>query len=521
MNYLLGITLSCCLTITSTIAMAAGNTKNLLDSSGERTAILQNLSSIHLAAGGAWDEGNKQLSVEGFWPFFRQEQQLLFLQGGWQHQQQRNLLSVGLGWRYFPETHWGLGYHLFYDQDTTRQQRRVGLGAEAWWQSLKIAANGYLPINGWRESRDVKGYLQRSASGYDLALHGYLPAVPHLGASVRYVHYFGDEVALGGETQRYRNPKQWRCGIDLTPIPLLTLAYHRQAGLNGQSKHQISATLTYRFSLPLSQQLDPNQVTLLNSAEGQRLTRVLREQPMALKYAKMPDPPVPTIKNPMPPPPALTLDVEEVASDVEEVASDVEEVASDVEDVASDVEDVASDVEDVASDVASDVEEEVASETETDASPHSIARSSKLQGIEPLPDQTEVLALQQQLFRILQPLSEQRQRAQQLTLPAAPLQSPIGDQTQVTVLQQQLFRLLQSLSEQRQRTQRLALPAAAPVGEMRFLQQFQDRAYQQILSQRLLSDHRILFSPSLARDQRQALALPPTDSSHQRIKASG
>lgn len=286
MNSLFNTSMFCSLAISATVVMAGGMEPPLA-TSGESSAALRALPTVHVALGGPQEEANEQVSIEGFCPFSRQEQQLLFLQGGWQRQQQRNLLSFGVGWRYFPEMHWGVGGNLFYDQDTTRRQRRVGVGVEAWWQSLTLAVNHYLPANGWRAARDLKAYQQRSANGYDVTLRGYLPVLPHIGASVRYAHYFGDEVALGGVQQRYRNPKQWRWGIDYTPIPLLTLAYHRQAGLSGHSKHQISAVLSYRFSLPLSQQVDPNQVTLLHSAKGQQLARVQREQIMALKYAKV------------------------------------------------------------------------------------------------------------------------------------------------------------------------------------------------------------------------------------------
>jgi Inverse autotransporter, beta-domain len=117
MNYLLHASLSCCLAISSTTVMAAENTKNPWIASRQPAATVQTLPSVHATVGGSREGANQQVSLEGFWPFFRQEQQLLFLQGGWQRQQQRNLLSLGLGWRYLPESHWGLGGHVFYDQE--------------------------------------------------------------------------------------------------------------------------------------------------------------------------------------------------------------------------------------------------------------------------------------------------------------------------------------------------------------------------------------------------------------------
>jgi Inverse autotransporter, beta-domain len=324
MNYLSNTTLSCFLALSTTAAMAAGVAENSLATLGEPVELQAALPSVHIEGGRAQKKAGERLLLEGFWPVMQQEEQLLFLQGGWLRQQQRNLLSAGLGWRYFPETDWGVGSNLFYDHDMTRKHRRVGLGAEAWWQSLTLTANGYLPASSWQIATDVKEYRARPAKGYDVSLQGYLPVLPHLGASVRYAHYVGDEVALGSSQHRQRNPKQWRWGLNITPIPLLTVGYHQQPGGRGPTKHQVNAALTYRFALPLSQQLDPNQITLLHSAEGQRLARVPREQLMALQYAKIATPPAPPQVVPAPPKPPVAPKPKELTS--KEVTEYIEKI---------------------------------------------------------------------------------------------------------------------------------------------------------------------------------------------------
>lgn len=319
MNYSLKTPLSCFLALSATAAMAAGGTENSLATLGEPFAVQAALPSVHVDVSGQQKKLSERVSLEGFWPFMQQEEQLLFLQGGWLRQQQRNLLSAGLGWRYFPETDWGVGSNLFYDQDITRQHSRIGLGAEAWWQSLTLSANGYLPASSWRTAPDLKGYQERPAKGYDLTLKGYLPMLPHLGASVRYAHYLGDEVALSDSKHRQQNPKQWRWGIDVTPIPLLTLAYHQSPGLSGDAKHQISAALTYRFALPLSQQLDPTQVATFHSAQGQRLARVQREQLMALQYAKIAEPKPPKVASKVVPKELTSTEVMQYIEEINKV----------------------------------------------------------------------------------------------------------------------------------------------------------------------------------------------------------
>lgn len=287
MNYPSRIVLSCWLANTATTVIAAGSTADYWTISGKPYAIFQALPSVQFTVRAPLKKSHQPLLIEGFWPLMQQEHLLLFLQGSRQRQEQHTVLNLGMGWRYFPEIRWGVGYNLFYDQDITRQQRRLGLGAEAWLHSLTLAVNSYFPVNDWQTAHDSRDYQRRPARSYDVTLQGHLPNLPHLGASLHYARYVGNEVAWGIKRPCYRNPQQWRWGIDITPIPLITLAYHQHVGFRAQAKQQFSVVLTYRFSLSLSQQLDANQVTKLHSAEGQRLATVQREQVMVLNYAAL------------------------------------------------------------------------------------------------------------------------------------------------------------------------------------------------------------------------------------------
>jgi Inverse autotransporter, beta-domain len=273
LNCLLPTFFFCSLVMNATVVIAAKRGNRDLEIQAESSP------SIHVTIEGLREKINDSLLIEGVWPLMKEKS--LFLQGAWQRQQHRNVLSLGVGWRYFPETQWGFGCYLFYDQETTRQHRRLGWGGEAYWHLFKLAVNGYLPTHGWRTARDSHRYQQRPASGYDVVLQAYLPSLPQISASVRYAHYDGDAVALGGRPPCYRNPRQWRWGIDIIPIPLFTLTYQRQPGIDTHAEQQFSVTVTYRFSLPLSQQLDPQQVPMLYSVRKQRLARVQREPLMA------------------------------------------------------------------------------------------------------------------------------------------------------------------------------------------------------------------------------------------------
>ncbi|WCF11801.1 inverse autotransporter beta domain-containing protein [Edwardsiella piscicida] len=98
------------------------------------------------------------------------------------------------------------GGNAFYDNDFTGDNKRVGLGAELWTDSFQLSANGYFRLTAWHQSRDRSDYNERPANGVDLRANGWLPAQPHLGGSLIYEHYFGDNVALFGKDHLQRNP---------------------------------------------------------------------------------------------------------------------------------------------------------------------------------------------------------------------------------------------------------------------------------------------------------------------------
>lgn len=104
MNYLLHISLSCWLAITATAVIAAGSLDNQGAISDEPSATIPALPSVPFTVRVPAEASHQPVLIEGFWPLMQEEQQLLLLQGAWQRQQQHHLLSLGLGWRYFPET---------------------------------------------------------------------------------------------------------------------------------------------------------------------------------------------------------------------------------------------------------------------------------------------------------------------------------------------------------------------------------------------------------------------------------
>lgn len=108
--------------------------------------------------------------------------------------------------------------NTFYDNDFTGNNRRIGVGVEAWRDYLKLSANGYFGLSGWHQSSisSLKDYDERPANGYDIRAEAYLPAYPQLGGKVMYEHYMGRNVALDGNTSHLReNPSTLTLGLTI------------------------------------------------------------------------------------------------------------------------------------------------------------------------------------------------------------------------------------------------------------------------------------------------------------------
>ncbi|HHX3467326.1 TPA: Ig-like domain-containing protein [Enterobacter asburiae] len=218
-------------------------------------------------------------------PLYDNKSTVFFTQLGFRHQDDRNTGNVGLGARHFAGD-WMLGVNTFYDNDFTGDNRRFGLGAEAWRDYLKLSANGYFRLSDWHQSRDFADYDERPANGYDLRAEGWLPAYPQLGAKLMYEQYQGDEVALFGKDNRQKDPWAFTGGITYTPVPLFTLGAQHRAGKDGQNDSQLSLQLNYRLGESWNKQLDPDLVGASRTLAGTRYDLVERNNNIVLDYRK-------------------------------------------------------------------------------------------------------------------------------------------------------------------------------------------------------------------------------------------
>ncbi|UZM75457.1 YrIlm family inverse autotransporter adhesin [Yersinia sp. SCPM-O-B-9106 (C-191)] len=218
-------------------------------------------------------------------PLYDNEKSILFTQLGARNKDSRNTVNIGAGVRTFQGS-WMYGANTFFDNDLTGKNRRIGVGAEAWTDYLKLSANNYFGITDWHQSRDFTDYNERPANGYDLRAEAYLPSYPQLGGKVMYEKYVGDEVALFGKDNRQKNPHAITAGINYTPIPLVTIGAEHRAGKSGQNDSSINVQLNYRLGETWQSHIAPSAVATSRTLAGSRYDLVERNNNIVLDYQK-------------------------------------------------------------------------------------------------------------------------------------------------------------------------------------------------------------------------------------------
>lgn len=113
-------------------------------------------------------------------PLYDQGDNLLFSQGSLHRTDERTQLNLGAGLRHFAPRYM-LGANFFTDYGLSRDYARIGLGVEYWRDFLKLSANGYQRLTGWRDAPELTDYEARPANGWDIRAQAWLPALPQLG----------------------------------------------------------------------------------------------------------------------------------------------------------------------------------------------------------------------------------------------------------------------------------------------------------------------------------------------------
>ncbi len=221
-----------------------------------------------------------------FVPLYDQPERLAFSQFGFRRIDQRNIMNIGLGQRHYLSD-WMLGYNVFLDQQISgNAHRRLGFGGELARDYVKLSANSYYRLGGWKNSTRLEDYDERAASGYDIRTEAYLPSYPQLGGKLMYEQYFGDEVALFGLNERQKNPSALTASVSYTPFPLVNLALEHTIGNSGKNKTGVNLAVNYEINTPWQKQIDPAAVKATRTLAGSRMDLVDRNNNIVLEYRK-------------------------------------------------------------------------------------------------------------------------------------------------------------------------------------------------------------------------------------------
>ncbi|WP_416776367.1 Ig-like domain-containing protein [Xenorhabdus budapestensis] len=226
----------------------------------------------------------KDVSFDGLLPFYQSVSGTAFSQLGVKNHHGQTTTAVGFGYRYLADN--GLwGANVFWDALWPEQHHRYSLGLEAWHDNVKLSANLYPRLSHWKPSR-LTDFDARPANGWDIQAEAYLPAFPHWGGQLQFEQYYGQQVALFGESERQKNPYSVTARLTYTPVSFVTLSADFRQGKQGVSENRFTLSLNYRLGVPFSQQFDPNAVAPLRHLRSSQLDFVNRRSDMVLDYQK-------------------------------------------------------------------------------------------------------------------------------------------------------------------------------------------------------------------------------------------
>ena len=227
-------------------------------------------------------------SLNALVPLYDSESQLWFTQLGYQINGDstfsgRDFLNIGLGTRYSTDEYL-VGVNTFFDRDMTRSHLRASAGAEIFADYLKLIGNYYFPLSDWKNSPDFDNYEERAARGFDVDVTGYLPSYSHLGASLTYEQYFGDEIDILGTKNKQSNPYVGSLTLDYTPVSLISFNTGITKAKGSNTSLNAGIDITYRFNAPWEKQVSPDYVDVTRQLDGQRYDLVKRNNNIVLEY---------------------------------------------------------------------------------------------------------------------------------------------------------------------------------------------------------------------------------------------
>lgn len=251
----------------------------------EISSWLQNKGKVSVAVSANEKGFIKNSEIKSLFPFYDLEGLMIFTQGGFHHADERHQGNLGMGIRY-SQNNWMVGVNTFYDHDFTLEHSRIGVGVEYAHHYMRVSANSYAGLSGWRDDKRFMDYQSHPANGWDIRTEAWLPVYPQLGGKLNYEQYYGSEVALISYTDRQKNPYAVTAGINYTPVPLTTAGIDLKKGKSGASDTQFALNFNYMPGESWSKQISPDAVAEQRSLSGSHYEFVNRNNDIVLGYRK-------------------------------------------------------------------------------------------------------------------------------------------------------------------------------------------------------------------------------------------
>jgi hypothetical protein len=235
----------------------------------------------------AQGDGLSGSEFDFLYPLSESGRSLSFFQSGLRRLDDRTMINIGLGQRFWLSPSSMAGYNVFFDHDVTRRHNRLGTGLEYARDYFRLAANGYFRLSGWKSSRDFTDYQERVANGFDIRSEAWLPSLPWLGGRLAYTRFYGDSVGIYGPGELQKNPELFSIGVNYTPVPMLGVSAVKTFNTRGGGNElSMAVNLSWQLGVPLKDQLDAGRVGQRRTLKGARYDLVDRNNVIVLEYQK-------------------------------------------------------------------------------------------------------------------------------------------------------------------------------------------------------------------------------------------
>lgn len=169
----------------------------------------------------------------------------------------------------------------------------MGLGLEAWTERVRSSVNYYLPLSGWKHSKDSQfnqnplhyGLFERAARGWDINLEALI--FRPLSAKMTWFQWIGKEVdALGSRDRVSADPYGLTIGLKWQPISLLGFMLEETLMTGQPNDHKVGVNFSWNFSQSMQQQVDPERGQAMSALASSRKDFVTRNNNIVLEYKR-------------------------------------------------------------------------------------------------------------------------------------------------------------------------------------------------------------------------------------------